>query len=81
MKIKVKLYASLRQYVPGSNEIIQNGGVEVEEGTSVAEVMNLLTFPAGMKILALVNGGHCRDMATPLKEGDLLLFYPLMSGG
>jgi molybdopterin converting factor small subunit len=81
MKIKVKLYATLRQYVPRAAEFAREDGIDVEEGVTVAEIMKMLEFPEEMKVLALLNGAHCRETATALKEGDLLLFYPLMSGG
>jgi molybdopterin converting factor small subunit len=81
MRIRVKLYATLRQYVPRAAEIVREEGIEVDNGTTVAAVMTMLQFPDDMRVLSLLNGAHCKETTATLKEGDLLLFYPLMSGG
>ena len=81
MKIYVKIYATLRQYVPNSTEIMREEGWDVEEGATVEEVMRTLKLPENLRTLALVNGVHCQDKATRLSNGDTLLLYPLMSGG
>ncbi|MEW6664221.1 MAG: MoaD/ThiS family protein [Thermodesulfobacteriota bacterium] len=81
MKVYLKLYATLRQYVPNAAEIARKEGWEVSEGTTARDVLEMVDFPDGLKVLALVNGAHCRDMAAVLKDGDTLLLYPMMSGG
>ncbi len=81
MRVYVKIYASLRQYVPNSAELTRPEGWEVAQGASVDDVLKELQFPESLKILALINGAHCTDRKAPLKEGDSLLLYPLMSGG
>ena len=81
MKIHIKLYATLRQYVPNAAEIARKEGWEVSEGTTARDLMKSVGFPDGLRVLTLVNGAHCRDMATVLKDGDTLLLYPMMSGG
>jgi molybdopterin converting factor small subunit len=81
MKILVKLYATLRQYVPDSAAITNNEGIDVAEGTTIGRVMEMLSLPDSLRVLSLLNGVHCREKETVLKEGDTLLFYPLMSGG
>jgi molybdopterin converting factor small subunit len=81
MKIYVKLYATLRQYIPTAGDLTRVEGLDVDQGTTVAEIMEMFAVPQNLKVLALVNGVHCTRNETPLKEGDTLLFYPLMSGG
>jgi hypothetical protein len=81
MKIYVKLYATLRQYIPHSANLTGAEGLDVEEDITVARVMEMLQLPENLKVLALVNGLHCTKKERSLKEGDKLLFYPLMSGG
>ena len=81
MKIYVKLYATLRQYVPNSASLTSAEGLDVAEGTNVAQVMEMLRLPETLKVLALLNGLHCKEREKALKNGDSLLFYPLMSGG
>lgn len=81
MKIYVKIYATLRQYLPQASEIADPEGIEVEENTTVTEVMERLQFPDNLRVLALVNGVHAKEADMALKDGDKLLIYPLMSGG
>jgi molybdopterin converting factor small subunit len=81
MRVYVKIYASLRQYVSNSAEISRKEGWEVAQGASVDDVLRELHFPENLKILALINGAHCLDRGASLKDGDSLLLYPLMSGG
>jgi molybdopterin converting factor small subunit len=44
-------------------------------------VLEMLNLPEGLNIATLVNGVHCREKETMLREGDALLLYPLVSGG
>ena len=81
MTIYVKLYATLRQYVPHAADLTSKEGLEVSERATVAQVMEMLRLPESLKVLALVNGLHCKEKERVLEEGDSLLFYPLMSGG
>jgi hypothetical protein len=82
MMIKVKLYATLRQYVPASADLLlSEEGWEVAEGTTVEQVVKRVNLPDGLKVLTLLNGAHCNDRGRPLKGGDAILLYPLMVGG
>jgi molybdopterin converting factor small subunit len=81
MKIKIKIYATLRQYIPNAAEIMREEGWDVSDGATVEEVMASMKLPENLRILALVNGVHCQDKAKQLSDGDTLLLYPLMSGG
>ena len=81
MRIYVKLYATLRQYIPHSATVTDKEGLDVAEGTTIAEVMEMLGLPEHLKVLSLLNGVHCREKEKSLKDGDTLLFYPLMAGG
>jgi molybdopterin converting factor small subunit len=81
MRIYVKIYAALRQYISNSAELMREEGWDVADGATVDEVMQTLKLPESLRTLALINGVHCKDKTTPLKEGDTLLLYPLMSGG
>jgi molybdopterin converting factor small subunit len=81
MKIYVKLYATLRQYVPRAATLTSGDGLDVADGTTLAQIMATLSLPESLKVLALVNGLHCKEKERVLADGDSLLFYPLMSGG
>ena len=81
MKINIKLYATLRQYLPNAAELTNAEGIDVDEGTTVAQILERLSLPDNLRVLALVNGVHCKEKDAALKDRDSLLIYPLMSGG
>ena len=81
MKIKIKIYATLRQYIPNAAEIMREEGWEVADNATVEEVMASMKLPENLRTLALINGVHCQDKSKRLSEGDTMLLYPLMSGG
>jgi sulfur carrier protein ThiS len=83
MKVTVKLYALLGQYLPpGSqgNETL----LEVPDGATVAGVVARLNLPPQHCHLVLVNGAYvepgARDTAT-LADGDALAIWPPIAGG
>jgi molybdopterin converting factor small subunit len=82
MRIRVKLYATLRQYVPNSADLpVREEGWEVADGATLGDVVKMVNLPDGLRPLTLVNGAHCNDQGRILKDGDALLLYPLMAGG
>ena len=83
MKIQLKLYASLGQYLPAEakkNEV----EVEVESYTTVGDLLQKYTVPDEMCHLVLVNGKFVspgdRDTLS-LKDGDALAVWPPVAGG
>jgi sulfur-carrier protein len=83
MKIRLRLFAGLRDYVPAgatSNEI----ELEVAHGISVQGVIDLNALPAKRVHLVLVNGYHIPPGAyssTILDDGDLVSIWPPVAGG
>lgn len=83
MKIRLKLFASLSEYLPAgtqSNEL----ELEVADGASVQGVIDLHSVPSKRVHLVLVNGYYIQPQAraaTRLKEGDVLSLWPPVSGG
>ena len=83
MKIQLKLYASLGQYLPAEakkNEI----EAETQRGTTVGVLLQKFTVPKEMCHLVLVNGKFVspgeRDELT-LNDGDALAVWPPVAGG
>lgn len=81
MKIEVKLFATLRQYLlPGST-----GGkitLEVEEGLTVAGLIQKLGIAPELAQLVLVNGVDVgRDQDRILQDGDTVSIFPPVAGG
>ena len=74
MKIKVKLFASLREYGPGEQII------DLPDNATVGDAINLLNLPERFPLLKIVNGEH-RPPEYTLKEGDDLALFPPIAGG
>ena len=63
MKVKVKLFATLRNFGPEEQEI------EVQENATLGDAINALKLPEKIPLLKIVNGEH-RILNYLLKEGD-----------
>ena len=92
MKISVKVFASLRTFMPG--EI----GLELAEGSTITDLLVVLgrTYPELQKELfteegilrrlvnILQNGRniiHVQGLKSPLSSGDLIAIFPPVAGG
>jgi len=83
MKINLKLYASLGQYLP---ENAQRNVVMIDtaEGASPASVLADHGVPSEHCHLVLVNGVYLAPSereGRPLSEGDSLAVWPPVAGG
>lgn len=83
MKATLKLYALLGKYLPAGahkNEV----EIDIEEGTTVGDVLRIHGVPDEMCHLVLINGSFvppgARDTAT-LHDGDALAVWPPVAGG
>jgi len=83
LKIRLKLYASLAQYLPPGAEK-NEAEISIAEGASVLSVLEKFGVPREHCHLVLVNG----LFATPetrdthqLKDGDHLAVWPPVAGG
>lgn len=83
MKIRVKLYAMLSEYLPAEasrNEV----DLEVPEGATPKRVLMRLGLPEEVCHLVLVNGSYVapEDRGEhSLQEGDHLAVWPPVAGG
>jgi len=83
VKVTLKLYASLGQYLPAG--AVKNEAVlDLDEGISAAEVLRRHNVPEGMCHLVLINGSFvppgARETAE-LSDGDALAVWPPVAGG
>jgi sulfur carrier protein ThiS len=83
MRIQLKLFANLSEYLPpGARH--NTAEVEVGEGTTPHQVMDLYRIPRDQAHLVVVNGVFVapeqRDSPS-LKEGDALALWPPVAGG
>ena len=78
MQVTVKLFASLRDYLPPSAE-----GVAVREAAehaTVGDVLEELKIPVSETKIILLNSKHA-DRDQVLGDGDVLAAFPLVAGG
>ncbi len=76
MRIQVQSFATFRPYTAH----LEDGTLEVGEGTTIAGVFDLLHVPAGVPKIILVNGRQ-KPPDYRLQSGDLLVFFPPLEGG
>ena len=79
MKIEIKLFANFREFLPP-----QASGysvfLDVEPGTTIRRVLEILKIPETIPMLTLVNGIH-RSFEDALQTGDVLSLFPPVAGG
>jgi len=83
MMIRVKLFAMLEDKLPPGSED-NTGRLDVPEGTTTRQVVDLLRIPLSMATLAMVDGVHLTPgefQRRPLREGETLAIFPPIAGG
>lgn len=83
MRVTVKLYATLADYLPAGsrNNRVE---IEVEQNVAVDAVLAPFSLPAKLTHLVLVNGVFippAERATTLLQEGDTLAVWPPIAGG
>jgi sulfur carrier protein len=79
MEIEVKLFATLRDYLPkGSGRF--SCKLEIDGSTRVQDILDRLHIPGEMPKIILINGIHGKKEQV-LKEGDVLSIFPPVAGG
>lgn len=83
MRITVKLYATLSDYLPGN---AKNNRVEVDvaENATVTDALQPFALPARLTHLVLVNGNFIppgERAGKSLADGDVLAVWPPIAGG
>lgn len=92
LKVKVGSFFTLKEILGGNNQEVE---LRTEDGT-VRGLLRELANRHGEKLKKelfdpqtgevkfyriVVNGRHCPDLDTPLKDGDRVEFYPALAGG
>lgn len=83
MKITLKLFATLTDYLPGPSR--DNAlELEVAEGATVAGVIEQFKLPPRLVHLVLIDGAFVPPGERPgraLREGEVLAIWPPIAGG
>ncbi len=79
MKIRLKLYASLRKYLPGT-EIGEEVIIKVAQGSTIKDILSSFTIDENLAKIIFVNGVH-KGLDHILQENDLLVVFPPIGGG
>ena len=79
MEIEVKLFATLRDYLPKGSDRF-SCKIEFEGPARVQDVLLRLNIPEEMPKIILINGVHGKKEQV-LKEGDVLSVFPPVAGG
>ena len=79
MNVTVKLFASIRRYLPEGAD----GGactLKLRTGATVHDLVTRMSIPADMPKMVLINGLHSTG-AQKLAEGDVVSIIPPIAGG
>jgi sulfur-carrier protein len=74
MHVTVKLFATLRK------DRFDEKGLELADGVTTGEVINMISIPPTEVTLIFVNGRHSTP-ETELADGDTLALFPPIGGG
>ena len=79
MQVEVRVFATLRRYTPD----LPIGGalhLDIETGTSLADLRDRLGLPEAEVKLVMVNSLQA-DFSDTVSEGDRIAFIPAVAGG
>ncbi len=79
MNIRLKMYASLRKHLPGT-EIGEEVKIEVEQDSTIMDILDRYTIEESLAKIIFVNGIH-KTVEYVLEENDLLVIFPPIGGG
>jgi molybdopterin converting factor small subunit len=80
LKVKVKLYATLREYAPNGTDIGEVFEVKLS-GSSVHSLIDNLGFDEDQAKIIIVNDNRIDDLSHELSDGDLVVIFPPIGGG
>jgi sulfur carrier protein ThiS len=84
MKITLKLFASLTDYLPPESKYTNIVALEIAPETTIGQLVEQYRLPEKLVHLVLFNGRYVAPEKRPtqtLNEGDVLAIWPPIAGG
>ncbi|MBE0473154.1 MoaD/ThiS family protein [Rhodoferax sp.] len=84
MKITLKLFASLTDYLPPEARYSNIVVMDIAPETTIGQLVEQYRLPEKLVHLVLVNGSYVTPQKRPtqtLNEGDVLAIWPPIAGG
>lgn len=84
MKVTLKLFASLADYLPVEARMTNALVIDLDEGTTVQDVIERFALPRASCKLVLIDGNFIPPEARAtrvLKDGETLAIWPPVAGG
>ena len=84
MKITLKLFATLTDYLPPESRYSNVVELDLASGTRIGQVIEQYSLPEKLVHLVLVNGTYVapdKRQSQALNEGDVLAIWPPIAGG
>ena len=84
MKITLKLFATLTDYLPESSRYTNIVELEAADGATILQIIEPYQLPPKLVHLVLVNGKYIepeKRSTQTLVEGDVLAIWPPIAGG
>ena len=84
MKITLKLFASLTDYLPVASKYTNIVEIEVPDGATITQITEPYRLPPALVHLERVNGRYIapdQRASEALAEGDVLAIWPPIAGG
>lgn len=84
MKITLKLFATLSDYLPAESRYTNVIELDVAPDASIEQVLDRYKLPPKLVHLVLINGTYIAPelrATQPLAEGDVLAIWPPIAGG
>ena len=84
MKITLKLFASLTDYLPPADRTSNITQLDIPPESSILQIIEPFGMPVKLVHLVLINGTYVdpdKRATRTLQEGDVLAIWPPIAGG
>lgn len=79
MTISVKLFATLRKYLP-EDAVNKTATIELNDDATTDDIVESLGIPDGHVHLILIDGKHA-ERGSRIPDGAVVSFFPPVAGG